>query len=93
MIDTARLQHEERHSPTSTVIDFPSGTPDSLDRFAAIRDTNKRLKQDLRMGREYQEGRINWITSIFMGMFHVGAIAALFFFSWQNLAVAVVMYF
>ena len=45
------------------------------------------------MGRTYQEGRINWITSIFMGAFHVGAIAALFFFSWKNLAVAAIMYF
>ena len=45
------------------------------------------------MGREYQEGRINWITAIAMGLFHVGAIAALFFFSWTNLAVAAIMYF
>jgi fatty-acid desaturase len=55
--------------------------------------TAKKVREDLRMGREFQEGRINWITSIAMGLFHVGAIAALFFFSWTNLAVAVVMYF
>ncbi len=55
--------------------------------------TVQKIKQDLRMGREHQEGRINWITTIFMGAFHVGAIAALFFFSWKNLAVAAVMYF
>ena len=52
-----------------------------------------KIKQDLRMGREHQEGRINWITSIFMGLFHVGAIAALFFFSWKNLAAGMIMYF
>ena len=52
-----------------------------------------KVKQDLRMGREYQQGRINWITTIFMGLFHVGAIAALFFFSWKNLAAAVILYF
>jgi fatty-acid desaturase len=52
-----------------------------------------KVKQDLRMGREHQEDRINWITAIFMGLFHVGAIAALFCFSWTNLAVAVVTYF
>ena len=45
------------------------------------------------MGREHQQGRINWITTIAMGLFHVGAIAALFFFSWKNLAVFFVMYF
>src|SRR5215469_15117415 len=53
----------------------------------------KKVREDLRMGRAYQDGRINWITSIAMAIFHVGAIAAFFFFSWTNLAVAVVMYF
>ena len=56
-------------------------------------DAAQRVKQDLRMGREHQEDRINWITAIFMGLFHVGAIAALFCFSWKNLAVAMVTYF
>jgi len=51
------------------------------------------VKQDLRMGREHQQGRINWLTTIVMALFHVGAIAALFFFSWSNLAVFFVMYF
>ena len=45
------------------------------------------------MGREHQEGRINWITAIVMGLFHVGAIAALFCFSWKNLAAFAIMYF
>ena len=45
------------------------------------------------MGREHQEGRINWITAIAMGAFHVLAIAALFFWSWRNVAAFVVMYF
>ncbi|WP_263418930.1 acyl-CoA desaturase [Terriglobus albidus] len=45
------------------------------------------------MGRAAQGGKINWITSIFMGVFHVGAIAALFCFSWKNLAAFVVLYF
>jgi fatty-acid desaturase len=31
---------------------------------------------------------INWITVIFMGLFHVGAVAALFNFSWQSFAAA-----
>ncbi len=56
-------------------------------------ETRERVRQDLRMGREFQQGRVNWITSIVMGLFHVGAIAALFFFSWKNLAAFVVMYF
>jgi stearoyl-CoA desaturase (delta-9 desaturase) len=53
----------------------------------------QQVKQDLRMGREYQEGRINWITTIVMGLFHVGAIAALFCFSWANLGAFLITYF
>ena len=53
----------------------------------------RKVREDLRMGREHQEGRINWITAIAMTIFHIGAIAALFFFSWTNVLVAAVMYF
>src|SRR5689334_14190753 len=35
---------------------------------------------------------INWDTAIFMGLFHLGAIAALFMFSWQALVVALVLW-
>ena len=35
---------------------------------------------------------INWITTVFMGAFHVGAIVALFFFTWKALLVAVVLW-
>ena len=54
-----------------------------------VKQTTQKIKQDLRMGREFQQGRINWITTIAMSLFHVGAIAALFFFSWKNLAVEI----
>ena len=60
---------------------------------AAASETRDRVRQDLRMGREHQEGRINWITCIAMGLFHVGAIAALFFWSWSNIVAFAVMYF
>jgi len=30
---------------------------------------------------------INWHTTIFMALFHVGAVAALFMFSWRALGV------
>jgi len=59
----------------------------------AVVEIKQKVKQDLRMGREYQQGRINWVTTIAMGLFHVGAIAALFFFSWTNLAAFAIMYF
>jgi fatty-acid desaturase len=35
---------------------------------------------------------INWTTTIFMTIFHVGAIAALFMFSWQALAVSMFLW-
>ncbi len=35
---------------------------------------------------------MNWITTIIMALLHVGAIAALFMFSWKALAVAVILY-
>ncbi|HEY0309132.1 MAG TPA: fatty acid desaturase [Acidobacteriaceae bacterium] len=44
------------------------------------------------MGRAQNESGIIWITAIFMAIFHLGAIAALFFFSWTNLIVAAILY-
>jgi len=60
---------------------------------SAAQRTAKKVREDLRMGREHQEGRVNWITAIAMTIFHIGAIAAFFFFSWTNVLVAAVMYF
>jgi stearoyl-CoA desaturase (delta-9 desaturase) len=42
--------------------------------------------EELAIGRP---GKLNWTTAFFMGMFHVGAIAALFFFSWKALALLI----
>src|SRR6201993_5359523 len=33
--------------------------------------------------------QVNWVTAIFMALFHVGAMAALFFFTWRALFVAI----
>ena len=38
------------------------------------------------------ESGINWITAIFMLLFHVGAFAALFFFSWKAFFLAAFLY-
>jgi stearoyl-CoA desaturase (delta-9 desaturase) len=46
------------------------------------------------MGRAAAAGYgVNWVTMTAMIAFHLGALAALFFFSWQRLAVGVVLYF
>jgi stearoyl-CoA desaturase (delta-9 desaturase) len=38
------------------------------------------------------KSKVNWITAIFMALFHVGAIAALFFFTWKALFVAIFLW-
>src|SRR6202012_467997 len=81
-------------TPLSTIEAAPVKTaPKLAEVVPAVAEVTQKVKQDLRMGREHQQGRINWITTIAMGIFHVGAIASLFFFSWKNLAVFFVMYF
>lgn len=41
--------------------------------------------------RTFQE-KLNWITTFFMVLFHVGAIAALFFFSWKAAAIGLFLW-
>ncbi len=45
------------------------------------------------LGRATQDYKRNWVTTIFMLAFHVGAVAALFMFSWKGLGAAVVLWF
>ena len=40
----------------------------------------------------YTLTNVNWVTAGFMVVFHVLAIAAFWFFSWQNLVVAIVLH-
>ncbi len=35
---------------------------------------------------------VNWTTSLFLGAFHVGAIVALFFFTWKAFLTAFVLW-
>jgi stearoyl-CoA desaturase (delta-9 desaturase) len=37
-------------------------------------------------------GKVNWVTAVFMAAFHVGAVAALFFFTWKALFVAIFLW-
>jgi stearoyl-CoA desaturase (delta-9 desaturase) len=39
-----------------------------------------------------RDNEINWITAFFMVLFHLGALAALFFFTWKALFVAIVLW-
>ena len=38
------------------------------------------------------KNEVNWVTAIFMALFHVGAVAALFFFTWKALFVAIALW-
>jgi fatty-acid desaturase len=56
-------------------------------------------RQELATARTYTSKRLpynlttlNLVTALVMVLFHVGAVAALFFFSWTNLLVAVVLH-
>src|ERR1035438_1984089 len=50
-------------------------------------------RREIRMGRAVFIGEgINWLTLTVVAAFHVGALAALFFFTWQRLVVMLVLY-
>ena len=87
----------ESLTTSSHIAPAPSLASETVESVEATRlriaEAARKTKMDLRMGREHQQGRINWITTIVMGLFHVGAIAALFFFSWKNLTAAFITYF
>jgi len=58
---------------------------------AASRPAAARLQ--VRMGRAATVGEgINWLTLTFLIVFHLGAVAALFFYNWQRLTVMVALY-
>jgi stearoyl-CoA desaturase (delta-9 desaturase) len=50
-------------------------------------------RMQIRMGRAatVREG-VNWLTLIVVALFHLGALAAFFFFSWQRLTVMLALY-
>ncbi len=53
-----------------------------------LNETQSRANTDLN-GR--RTGKINWLTLVFMILFHAGALAALFMFSWPALIVSLVL--
>lgn len=91
---------------TVEVIEQNPGTSPVASRVAgptAGRDPRLGLTQDELVGAKYvapvptmckaEKARgINWITSIFMVIFHVLAVVALFMFTWKGLFAAVVLY-
>ena len=50
------------------------------------------LQFDSRRNNQPGQNRLNWEITPVLVMFHVGAVAALFFFSWSRLFVAIFLY-
>ncbi len=73
-------------------IDMPAHEDQQSDRHAGSPPLKTSGGAGVLMGRAQNETGLIWITFIFMVIFHIGAIAALFFFSWTNLIVATVLY-
>lgn len=44
------------------------------------------------LGKFGKYDRVNWITAVFMTLFHIGAVVALFMFTWTNLVVALLLH-
>jgi hypothetical protein len=43
-------------------------------------------------GKRLDNGQTNWVTAFFMAAFHIGAVAALFFFTWQAVLIAIFLW-
>ncbi len=84
---TAVSTHEVLTGTTSEPIQTDSGTT------AAVAAHAVPARQEIKMGRSATEVEgINWLTLTILVLFHAGALAALFLFSWQRLVVMAVLY-
>src|SRR3569833_1989218 len=72
----------------------PSTQGTALYRETTVKDVhNDSAPHIARMGKAVtvKEG-LNWVTLTTITIFHIGAVAAFFFFSWQRLAVMAILY-
>src|ERR1039457_6265029 len=86
LIETTCETRGDSPSPASSRLHIEPASPARLPTDPA------NTRADVRMGRADAETGLIWTTTAFMALFHLGAIAALFFFSWTNLIVAAVLY-
>ncbi len=82
-------QVQQDQSAVAPAVDAQSQSAAAAKRAAAARVP---VGEEVRMGRAANYGGVNWVTALFIAAFHIGAIAALFYFSWSRLAVAVVLW-
>ena len=80
--------------PPETAPAIPAvSIPDNPETSAAAATRAVPARLEVRMGRAASIGQgINWLTLGVIVAFHIGAIAALFFFTWERLLAMVVLY-
>src|SRR5436309_15771820 len=83
-----RYHRNSLPSPITQVLQLALKAHDSLPIGTVIAEPGRYNVEIEALERNRQDDKINWITAIFMGAFHVGAIAALFFFTWKAFFVA-----
>src|SRR5215469_13056327 len=75
-------------TPETTTVTPTQNGPIKQGSFHAVSARNL-----LRMGKAATVGAgLNWLTVVTILVFHVGALAALFLFSWQRLVVMAILY-
>ena len=76
----------------SVELEEPTITPSDAEAAAKPRAKRAGALVPPPLGRKHQSGSISWVTTIFMAIFHILSVVALFFFTWKGLAAAVVFY-
>jgi stearoyl-CoA desaturase (delta-9 desaturase) len=80
-------------SPETATVVSSNSVPAAQDDSASTAAHAVPARQEIRMGRAATTGEgLNWLTLAVIVLFHVGALAALFLFSWPRLLVMVVLY-
>ena len=80
-------------SPDGTNAGITLPIPESLESSASIAAPAAPFRVETRMGRAATVSQgVNWLTLTVVAIFHLGALAALFFFSWARLSVMLVLY-
>jgi fatty-acid desaturase len=75
--------------PVETIEEaLPLATPTS----ASVKAAPRNEKQIPTLGRAAQSGTLSTVTVIFMVLFHIAAVAALFMFSWKALICTAVLW-
>jgi fatty-acid desaturase len=72
------------------LLEEPAVTTESTS--AAAKRVSVDTKPQFTLGRKAQSGSLSVVTTIFMVIFHIGAVAALFMFSWKALICSAVLW-